>query len=394
MAVDPVLVNLSVAVFVVAVAALRLVFVRGRPGFDHLINAITGFAAAAVLFGEPAIARRIAGFVPGGLPMMVDIWHWCSVMAFSCALGIALRRKYGQAHYRTPFRVVIALAVGSGVLFLAMSSPGRAAGLSIVDIGGWRCGVYAGTYWVVPVVVAYCMLKDGMATWRLGVVARERAVLALLMLFSIGTLLNALVFMLAALSGVLGVDTEFAREVRSFASWQFEWGVLEAVITAPLSLVLVPSLARGAVQTLRLDSDSRTARRLYPVWRDLVAAAPDVVLPLKWTDRWGVSPAERLHRRRVEILDAAEIVARFVRPLPMSSDVLIEATVDESDQESMRTVTELVATAERLADSAEDADDEPTMHGADIPDEQVLIRLWAPATALLAADRSRASSPG
>lgn len=382
----------SVALLLVGLTVMRFVLVRGGHGFDPLINATAGFAAAGYIFGEPSIAGQFAAIVPGGRPTMIDLWHWSRVLAFACGLGIALRHNNGQAHYKTRFRLGIAFAVMAGVVFFAMSSPGRSAGISIVEIGGWRYGVYGGTYWALPVVVASYMMKAAMTAWHRTAMARERAVVVLVIFFAIGTLLNAVVFALAELSAAISANTEFSRATQSFASSEFdEWGPRQALFAASLSLVLVPSLVRATAQTLRLDRDSRIARRLYPVWRDLTAAAPDVVLPLKWADRWGASPAERLHRRRVEIHDAAEIVARFVRPLPTDIDASIEATIDENDQEHFRTVTELFVTARRLADDG-NAADPPTTYRANVPGEQTLIRLWEPARSLATSTESPTNS--
>lgn len=143
-------------------------------------------------------------------------------------------------------------------------------------------------------------------------------------------------------------------------------------------------LVLSVVQLLRLDQDSRTLRRLYPVWRDLTAATPGVVLTLRPGDRRGSSTAERLHRRRVEILDAAAIVGRWAVPLPENLDQLVEdSDAPESDREELRSVLELVTASWRLAaiGGAHRAGEPPVGYYR-VPDVKTLARLWQPAQKL------------
>ncbi|WP_067470235.1 DUF6545 domain-containing protein [Nocardia amamiensis] len=140
-------------------------------------------------------------------------------------------------------------------------------------------------------------------------------------------------------------------------------------------------LVLSVVQLLRLDRDSRALRRLYPVWRDLTAATPEVVLTLRPGDRRGSSTAERLHRRRVEILDAAAIVGRWAVPVPEDLDHLVEdSDVSEYDREALRSVRELAAASWRLVaiGGTHRAGDPPLSH-YHVPDLKTLVRFWQPA---------------
>lgn len=152
--------------------------------------------------------------------------------------------------------------------------------------------------------------------------------------------------------------------------------------------LLVLSAGRAVVQLLRLDRDSRALRRLYPVWRDLTAATPGVVLTLRPGDRRGSSTAERLHRRRVEILDAAAIVGRWAVPLPEDLDQLVEdSELPEDDREALRSVLELACASWRLVaiGGAHRAGDPPLSHYR-VPELRTLVRLWQSARDL--ADRA------
>ncbi|WP_433677763.1 DUF6545 domain-containing protein [Nocardia sp. CA-119907] len=134
-----------------------------------------------------------------------------------------------------------------------------------------------------------------------------------------------------------------------------------------------------------VDEDGRAMLRLYPVWRDLTSAAPGVVLTLSRSDRRGASRAELLHRRRVEILDAAVIVGRYAGPLPEIIDEMIEASVsDNDDHEALRCVAGLACASWRLRaiGGVQRAGDPPLNHYS-VPSLETLAQLWKPAQTLV-----------
>ncbi|WP_330249641.1 hypothetical protein OG874_25385 [Nocardia sp. NBC_00565] len=70
-------------------------------------------------------------------------------------------------------------------------------------------------------------------------------------------------------------------------------------LTVNATLLAIP-LVSALITVAGLDRDGRTCRRLRPLWRDLTAAVPEIVLP---TDS-RADPAARLFRMTVEIRDA------------------------------------------------------------------------------------------
>lgn len=67
------------------------------------------------------------------------------------------------------------------------------------------------------------------------------------------------------------------------------------------TLLAVPLVAELVLRA-GMDRATRTCRRLLPLWRDLTAAVPEIVMP---ADAWhGSDPATRLLRMTVEIRDA------------------------------------------------------------------------------------------
>ncbi|MFI5776844.1 DUF6545 domain-containing protein [Nocardia sp. NPDC051570] len=381
----PVGVTLSATMFIVAITIIRLALPRRTSVFGRLINALMVFDAAAALLREPVIARRVAGAVPGGLPTVFDAWHWLTVMAWACGLGMVLLHQYGPVRYRIRFRIVIGLSAVVGVVFLALSDPARAQGMSsIADYGGWRYGIYIALCSAPPVIVSsYYNVQTSRGAVGRTTTLRERIVLAVLLLFGIASLLPAVSAAVSAASDAAGVGNAFTHNLYSVMSDGITSGEPGLCFFTAVVVVLVPSSVRAVVQLLRLDRDSRGARRVYPLWRDLTAAAPQVVFRLRWADQWNASPRERLHRRRMEIHDAAEIVARYVLPLPTDVDELIETTVDEDDQERIRSVAELAVAAERLTGNGGEPTGEPSVYRGEVPDERTLLRLWQPAKSLL-----------
>ncbi|KAA8889218.1 hypothetical protein F3087_09680 [Nocardia colli] len=377
--------TMPATVFIVAVAILRPVLTPRTTIFGSLINTVMGIDAAAAILREPVIARQVARVVPGGLPTVFDAWHWLTVSAWACGLGMVMFREYGRVHFRIRFKIVIVLSVIVGIAFLALSNPARVHGMaSIADYGGWRYGVYIGLYSTLPLVVScyLCALKYRAIAWRT-TTRWEWIMVVATICFGIANFLPVGSIAVAAALDAAGVGHELTQRTFDLVSHGLASGEPGLFLFAALVAVLARSTAHAVVQLLRLDRDSRTARRLYPLWRDLTAAAPQVVFRPKWADDWNAPAQERLHRRRIEIHDAAQIVGRYVLPLPDAFDELVETTVADIDQEHLLLVAELVMAAERLSGNGGEPADEPTVCRADVPDQQTLLRLWQPAIRLL-----------
>ncbi|WP_433654465.1 DUF6545 domain-containing protein [Nocardia sp. CA-128927] len=370
---------------IVVITVIRLALTLHTSIFGRLINTLLGFDAAAAFLREPVFARHVARVVPGGLPTVFDTWHWLTVTAWAFGLGMALLHENGPVRYRVQFKIVLGLSAAIGLVFLTLSAPARAHGMSsIAEYGGWRFGVYIGLYSTLPVLVScyYYVLKIRGTVWRTTTLW-ERITVTTLVLFGVASSLPVCLLAVSAALDALGAGNAFTHSTYNMVADGFTSGEPGLFLFAALVMVFIPSSAQSVVQLLRLDSESRAARRVYPLWKDLTGAAPQVVFQLKRADNWNVSPQERLHRRRMEIHDAAEIVARYVVPLPTAVDELIESTIGEDDQEHIRMVAELVLAVKRLTDEDGEPAGEPTAHGADVPDEQTLLRCWQPAKALL-----------
>lgn len=376
----PAWVTVPLLVFVVVIAVIRVTLVRGSRTIDRLINVtLSTFAVSSLI---PTIADDAARFVPGGLPTLYALNRGMGMMGWACGLGILLLYKYGPIRYRIRFQIVLGLSATLFVIFQFLTAPAEAQGMPIAEYGGWRQAVNAGIYTALQVVLGCYLVHTGVTMWRHTKVLRERMIVATLLVFAAVYALPAVGVVFLVILGA--VNDDFTHRAESLTSGSLATREPGLLFVTVATLAFARSPTRAVAQLLRLDRESRTARRLYPLWRDLTAAAPQVVFPLKRTDRRNTSPKERAHRRRVEIHDAAQIVARFVAPLPIIVDELIETTVPENDHEHMRVIVELVMAAQRLAgrDGTETAG-EPVEHGTDPPNEQTLLRFWEPAKSLL-----------
>ncbi|KZM70402.1 DUF6545 domain-containing protein [Nocardia terpenica] len=374
---SPSYITVSALVFILVLAVIRIGLVRRASQADHLINIMAGIAAVGVLLREPAVARQLARFTPGGLPTIFDAWHWTTVISWATAFGLWLLREYGPVRYRPRYRLVLAGSAGIGIVLLVLSSPARSRGISIADYGGWRYGAYIALLSVLPIVVSALMSRTLLALRQRATTRHERVVVRILFIVIALSVLPVSSLILFATLNTVGFNVEIVRQMYRFTSDGLASGEPQLLFCAILGASIVPSCTRAVMCQIRLF-------RLRSLWRELTAAAPEVVLSLKWADRWGASPAERVERRRIEIHDAAEIIARFTQPPPVAIDELITATVRSEDRKQTRDVLALIEAARCL--SRNDMPfTQPAPHGIVVPDEDVLRRLWSPAKRILRA---------
>lgn len=361
-----------------SVLAVRLVAVRTTP-MDRMTNLSIVLVILAAFLREPAIARHVASVTPGGLPVLFDVWHWLLLQSLTGAVGMLLMHRLGPHRYKLPVHALMGSAGILGIAFFVLSVPAHVRGVSIPDYGGWRYCAYSVLYSAYAAAVLLYALKllvsirvRARTAWPLTVVTAAN-------LFVYADVATTSLISVDALSRACRISNRFTEITRHLSSGE---------LTTPFLVVTVLlALPSGAVvtQILRVDADSRAVRQLQPIWRYLTAAAPEVVLPLSWTDRRNGTPAERLHRCRVEVLDAAEIVSRYTDPLPDELDTVVERNVDEDDQEDARSVLELMCAAQRLATLGADRRlaGQPSPTRQPIPDLDTLLRLWEQATSLL-----------
>ncbi|MEU0506787.1 MAB_1171c family putative transporter [Nocardia sp. NPDC005998] len=99
---------------------------------------------------------------------------------------------------------------------------------------------------------------------------------------------------------------------------QLPRGELDFVLCLVLDVTLLAIPLLSALLALAgWDRDGRICRRLRPLWRDLTAAVPEIVLPAD--ARRGADPATRLFRMTVEIRDALLHLGSYLPTEPHSA---------------------------------------------------------------------------
>lgn len=292
-------------VFVVRMIGCRVTVV------DRQINQIVAFGLLTVLAREPAVARQLAPVLDPAL--LYDVWHWLFVMFCISCLGALILGDRGPDHYRKPYRFWLAAGVLVGIAFVFLSHWSRKSGLNMAQGGGWQYGAYFALY-ALPtcVMCAYAVRSFAALRGEARTVGEKTAVAAIFFASLIGAL-NMVVLAVGAIMSAAGVDDSFTVETEVRAS-----GELILPFVAFASLALVPSAGAAVAQIFRIDRDSREARQLTPLWTDVTAVVPEVVLPLDRAEKALQKPSERLYRRRVENYDAVAIIARSMSPINQS----------------------------------------------------------------------------
>ncbi len=185
-----------------------------------------------------------------------------------------------------------------------------------------------------------------------------------------GGALNMSLLALGAVMDAMGIHDAFTEETKIRASGEL---ILPFVALAAISLI--PSVLSMLVRSLRLDGASKLERELRPLWRDVTAAVPEVVLPRSRRHLVLRSSDERLHRTRVEIHDALAVVARYAPALPS------ELPTEDRDKAIAECAAVLAATSHELA-AAQGSDDLVVSAGSVPPwlELEELAAVWPPAS--------------
>lgn len=323
---------------------IRLPWTRDTPADRH-INQLVFWATLSSLLREPAIATRIARFIPGGTLVIFDIWHFAFVM--TCIVCMSLfffrdGRPIAEAH-RLYHRWVVGGCL-IGVSFLFLSYPARQKGMLLQDALGWEYAAYFSLYCLVPIVACLYALRELLSLRKRATDWREKSVVGIIFMIAAGGGYTMGYLALGAILATMGVSNNFTHEVEIRAG-----GELILPFMSLAFVMLLPSTVRALSQMLRLDAISADTRALEPMWRDLVVAAtPGKILRRPWHQRMLAKPDVRNHRRRVEIHDSIGTLSRFTAPVPDELDELIETTVPEDAQEETYLAAELLLAARYL----------------------------------------------
>jgi hypothetical protein len=196
------------------------------------------------------------------------------------------------------------VAVAATVVILVAGTPARQQNLLIDQALGWGAVIAWAAFYAPIIAVAVLVGRVCVREFRThDVTARERAIYAGVLVLVVGLgvdgVATPVLTALEVTSGTASRDPDMIVK-----AWTF---FLSAAISS--TVIAVPLLS---VLTTRagLDRTARYCRRLQPLWHDLTAATPEIVLR-RPDSLEQVESATRLHRMIVEIRDSLLVLKQF-----------------------------------------------------------------------------------
>ncbi|MEV0297359.1 MAB_1171c family putative transporter [Nocardia sp. NPDC050710] len=277
-----------------AVTLCRLVIVRDTV-IDQLINRLLMWFIVALLAYRctftPSLANQLA---LGSIVMMsAHLYTIARAVAPDADMGTVLRRQ----------RALSLAAVVAAALILIAGTPARNEGRPVEFTASWE-GFVIGTLFAIPLTIGTVAIY---MTFVREVLFGDLSIGPRVVGYCIGLALNY-----AWITEVVGIT-------QSFTGWPAlgpQLPRIESAITlcgAVVAIVCAVPLVIRVISSAGLDRTGRHCRRLQPLWRDLTAAVPEIVLA---DESGAVDPDARLLRMTVEIRDAVLHLTPYFRVVP------------------------------------------------------------------------------
>lgn len=293
----PVFVAWPVTVGVAMFAVGRFLFFRDTV-VDRLINQVYAWSVAALLLFRLAT-------MPGYSGPVYELAFGCVLMMTRCLYVIACTRRndiYLDTLLRRQ-RLSSLLAVASTVAILVAGAAARTAGRPVDIVPTWDGFVLAIALGVPVVINTGVFVQTVVREYRVGdLTVSERVVAAGMILSHMCFWSNLLLAGLQLVRGMPQLGPPLPR-----AELVFTVGIVVNAIPPAFPLLMVLVRAAG------LDREGRTCRRLAPLWRDLTAAVPEIVMPRAAEAGTSFDSATQVFRMCVEIRDALVHLAPHIR---------------------------------------------------------------------------------
>nr|WP_185757029.1 MAB_1171c family putative transporter [Nocardia bhagyanarayanae] len=306
---------------------------------DRLINRGLAATLAEHLLREAWLQQSLARLLPGDDSDVVNgtgqLSLGATVLTVSHVYGVAklwAGADPAQAWHRQWRYYLVTITVTTVILIAG--TPARRADQLIDQTLGWPAVVvwvaFALPLGATALLLGWVSVREirtaGHTTWR------ERALYTASVCSTLGLGFVAVVYPLETVISVVTGRPSFAPEMH----WKGWSGFLISAIAVP-AMVAVP-LISTLLTHMGWDRTGRYCRRLRPMWADLTAAVPEVVLETRRDHNGRTDPAIRLHRMTVEIRDCLLHLKRYSD----SPDDLAGASGDPHIQ--TRRIAEAVAT--------------------------------------------------
>ncbi|WP_146250999.1 MAB_1171c family putative transporter [Nocardia tenerifensis] len=282
----------------------RFRYFRDTP-VDRLVNRLFAWSAAALLLFRFAT-------VPGCPGPVYEVAIGCVLMMTTGlhAIGCARRNDIDPDTRRRRQRRSRLFAVLATIAILLAGAAARGDGRTI-DMGLTWDGLVVAFAFCTPVVINTAVFARMVVhEFRIGDLTPSERVVAASMLVSM--LVDWIGVALSGLQLFLGWPQLGPHLPR--AELTFTVGVLVNAVAPmfPLSMALLRAIG--------LDREARECRRLRPLWRDLTAAVPEIVLRPATDTGTPPDPATRIFRMTVEIRDALMHLAPYLPAQPPMSE--------------------------------------------------------------------------
>lgn len=268
-----------------------------RTTVDRLINAALSWSVAGAVGYWSADRLGATGVGP---QILLSTGFLATANIYGVAASFAGLESGATGERRRRLRNIVAAVIGAALL-IVLSGAGRA--LSLDRVADWYRITWlasSGISVVSTVLIAWAALRE----LRRGGARSEQ--LAFLGLFAV-----------AALAGTL-TTVSIARVVVTGTSLPLDGGrfgnASPFLVQAGFALLAAVPLGHRALERFGLDRAGRDRRLLRPMWRDVTAAVPEVVLHRP--DDTGRDSAARRYRMQVEILDALVRLRRYAPGAP------------------------------------------------------------------------------
>ncbi|MEV0295122.1 MAB_1171c family putative transporter [Nocardia sp. NPDC050710] len=299
-----------VIVFVIAVTVGRWILLH-ESMTDRLLNRSLAWGAAALILLENEIAPRYGS-------LMHQLAMGCIVLAVIGLYGTA--QLWSGADPRTARlrqRGYDIVAVAAVVVILIVGTSARQEGRLLGAVPDWQSAVVGIAMCLPAIACGRLVWRAGIREFRASRTVHERLVYGgLFAPIIVGS--AGLPFSAALLNGQMRIDDP------NLVRWAAPNYGAVFLISVVLAVPLVELLAVRA----GWDRSKRYCRRLQPLWSDVTAAVPEIVLHPAGGQG---EPDVRLIRMTVEIRDALLHLNRYV-----PTEVVIPRDISANRQYAMR----------------------------------------------------------
>ncbi|MGV9638087.1 MAB_1171c family putative transporter [Nocardia rhamnosiphila] len=279
---------------------------------QQLANRALTAAVAALLLREGSVQQLLAAVLPFAASDTINVARQISfggiLLTVTNIYGIA-KLWSGAAPEQTwqRQRRYDAIALTATVIILVAGTPARLSDQLIDEALGWPA-VVAWIAFYLPVGAAALLVgrvsiqemrtADDTTTWR------ERVVYLVILGIALAIAIDSILAPITTASEVLRGEPSSDPQMHLKALTFFVAAIFAGSVAA------VP-LVSTLMAITGFDRTGRYCRRLRPLWQDLTAAVPEIVLDMP-RDRSGrIEPASRLHRMTIEMRDSLMHLKRY-----------------------------------------------------------------------------------